>query len=82
MCACEDKLPRYVDPDKCLKCGICYLICPQTRELNEEVREKFGWSAPVGQYRDILSAQATDEKTRKVATDGGVVTALLSYMLE
>lgn len=82
MCTCEDKLPRYVDPDKCLKCGICYLICPQTRELNEEVREKFGWSAPVGQYRDILSAQATDEKTRKVATDGGVVTALLSYMLE
>lgn len=82
MCGCEDNLPRYVDPDKCFKCGICYLICPQTRELNEDVREEFGWSAPVGQFRDILSAQAADEKIRKVATDGGVVTALLSHMLE
>lgn len=82
MCGCEDNLPRYVDPDKCFKCGICYLICPQTRELNEDVREQFGWSAPVGQFRDILSAQAADEKIREVATDGGVVTALLSYMLE
>jgi len=82
MCGCEDNLPRYVDPDKCFKCGICYLICPQTRELNEDVREEFGWSAPVGQFRDILSAQATDEKIREVATDGGVVTALLSHMLE
>lgn len=82
MCGCEDNLPRYVDPDKCFKCGICYLICPQTRELNEDVREEFGWSAPIGQFRDILSAQAADEKIREVATDGGVVTALLSCMLE
>ncbi len=82
MCDCDDNLPRYVDPDKCFKCGICYLICPQTLELNEDVREKFGWSAPVGQFRDIISARATDEKIREVATDGGVVTALLSYMLE
>jgi len=82
MCGCKDNIPRYVDPDKCLKCGICYLICPQTQELNEDVREKFGWSAPIGQFRDIFSARATDEKIRAVATDGGMVTALLSYMLE
>ncbi len=82
MCECANGLPRYVDKDKCFRCGICYLICPQTQELNEEVREKFGWSAPIGIFQDILSAQATDEKIREVATDGGVVTALLSYMLE
>ena len=82
MCGCKDNLPRYVDPDKCFKCGICYLICPQTLELNDDVKEKFGWSAPVGQFRYIVSAQAVDEKIRDVATDGGVVTALLSYMLE
>jgi coenzyme F420 hydrogenase subunit beta len=82
MCSCEDNLPRYLDRDKCLKCGICYLICPQTQELNEEVAEKFGRSTPTGPLQDILPAQATDEKIREVATDGGVVTALLSYMLD
>jgi len=82
MCGCEDNVPRYTDPEKCFKCGICYLICPQTQELNEDIIEEFGWVPPYGSYRDIVSAQATDEKIREVATDGGVVTALLSCMLE
>ena len=82
MCDCFDRLPRYVDPDKCFKCGICYLICPQTHDLNEDIKQEFGWSPPIGIFREITSAQATDEEIREVATDGGVVTALLSYMLE
>ncbi|RKZ30034.1 hypothetical protein DRQ36_06825, partial [bacterium] len=82
MCGCEDNIPVYVDADKCFKCGICYLICPQTEELNEEIRHEYIWSAPEGLYRDVFSARATDEKIREVATDGGVVTALLAYMLE
>ncbi len=82
MCNCLDNLPRYTDPDKCFRCGICYLICPQTQELNEDVRAEFGWSAPIGVLRDVVSARATDSKIAEVATDGGVVTALLAYMLE
>lgn len=82
MCDCFDRLPRYIDPDKCFKCGICYLICPQTKELNEEIKQEFGWSPPIGSFREIISAQATDQEIKEVATDGGVVTALLSYMLE
>ncbi len=82
MCHCIDNLPRYTDPDKCFRCGICYLICPQTQDLNEDVKEKFGWSAPVGVFRDVVSARATDAGITEVATDGGVVTALLAYMLE
>ncbi|MCK4689872.1 MAG: Coenzyme F420 hydrogenase/dehydrogenase, beta subunit C-terminal domain, partial [Candidatus Marinimicrobia bacterium] len=82
MCGCEENVPQYVDSDKCFRCGICYLICPQTHELNEEVKDEFGWSSPIGIFRDICSAQATDGAIREVATDGGVVTALLSYMLE
>ncbi len=82
MCHCTDNLPQYVDPDKCFRCGICYLICPQTQELNEDVKAKFGWSAPVGNLRDVISARALDAKIAEVATDGGVVTALLAYMLE
>ncbi|MCK4358108.1 MAG: Coenzyme F420 hydrogenase/dehydrogenase, beta subunit C-terminal domain [Candidatus Cloacimonetes bacterium] len=82
MCDCFERLPRYIDPDKCFRCGICYLICPQTHDLNEDIKQEFGWSPPIGSFREIISAQATDEEIKEVATDGGVVTALLSYMLE
>ena len=82
MCNCIGNLPRYADSDRCFRCGICYLICPQTQNLNEDVRAEFGWSAPVGVHRDVVSARATDPGITDVAADGGVVTALLAYMLE
>ena len=78
----EDGLPRYADKDNCLECGICYLICPQTGELDEEVKSAFEWRAPIGRYESITSGRSTDEDVLKVCTDGGVVTSLLTYMLE
>lgn len=77
-----DGFPRYADEDKCLRCGICYLICPFTRDLDTEVRRRFGWRPPVGTVQTITSARATDGAILSVAADGGVVTALLLYMLE
>ncbi len=35
--------PSLISKDNCLKCGICYLICPQIKALDGEVRERFGW---------------------------------------
>ena len=78
----EDGFPRYADEDKCLRCGICYLICPLTGDLDVEVRRRFGWRPPVGTVQTITSARATDAAILSVAADGGVVTALLLYMLE
>ena len=78
----ENEVPRYIDEDNCLKCGICYLICPQTDALNTELQKKFGWEPPIGNYQRISSAQATDNKIREICTDGGVVTSLLLYLLE
>jgi len=78
----EDCFPRYADEDKCLRCGICYLICPLTGDLDVEVRRRFGWRPPVGTVQTITSARATDAAILSVAADGGVVTALLLYMLE
>jgi coenzyme F420 hydrogenase subunit beta len=78
----KDGFPRYANQEKCLECGICYLICPQTHVLKDEVREKFGWSEPVGLCQDVLSARATDAEILRVGTDGGAVTGLLLYMLE
>jgi coenzyme F420 hydrogenase subunit beta len=78
----RNELPRYINEDNCLKCGICYLICPQTDTLNVELQEKFGWKPPIGNCQKITSAHTADEKIRKICTDGGVVTSLLLYLLE
>jgi coenzyme F420 hydrogenase subunit beta len=78
----ENDLPRYVNEDNCLKCGICYLICPQTDTLNAELQEKFGWKPPIGDYQRITSAQTTNKRIMTVCTDGGVVTSLLLYLME
>lgn len=78
----EDDLPRYADEEKCLKCGICYMICPVTSELDEELQRRFGWAAPIGVYERVRSARTTDDQVHEVATDGGVVTSLLLYMLD
>jgi coenzyme F420 hydrogenase subunit beta len=78
----DDDLPQFADEDKCLECGICYMICPSTGELDAEVENRFGWRPPIGIYETVRSAQATDQAIRDVATDGGVVTALLLFMLE
>jgi coenzyme F420 hydrogenase subunit beta len=78
----NDELPTYSDESKCVKCGICHLICPQTTTLNQDLKQQFGWVAPIGVARDIRSARTTDPSIAQVCTDGGVVTALLTYLLD
>ena len=73
--------PQLVAEENCVKCGICYLICPQIKALDKEVREKFGWQKPIGMYRTITSARTTEPKVSEVCTDGGVVTSILRYAL-
>lgn len=69
--------PRYADEEKCIECGLCYTICPEIDELNEETRKSLGWSPPIGRVIETVIARATDPAIRAKATDGGVVTALL-----
>ena len=81
LVAGNDGTPVMVDESKCLHCGICYLICPQIKALDRELREKTGWKAPAGPLRKLVCARARSRKIQHVATDGGVVTALLTYAL-
>ncbi len=78
----ESGPPKYINKDKCLKCGICYFICPQTHVLNDQLNKKFSYDAPIGNQLKIASCHASSEEIRKRATDGGVVTAILNYLLE
>jgi coenzyme F420 hydrogenase subunit beta len=77
-----DGVPEFADEEKCLKCGICYLVCPQIKALDKELRKKFYWREPAGPYRALRSAKTTNPKVAAAATDGGVVTSLLMYALD
>jgi coenzyme F420 hydrogenase subunit beta len=78
--------PVYVNEDKCLECGICYHICPQTHVLDNELKNTYKFkdffSMPMGNYIDIYSSQATDAEFLKYGTDGGVVNSIINYLIE
>ncbi len=78
----EDGIPCYADVEKCIECGICYLICPEIHDLDEEQKRVVGWSAPIGRVLEVTSARALDGEIRARGTDGGVVTALLVHLLQ
>ena len=76
-----DGKPIYINEDNCLKCGICYFICPQIPIFDGELQEKYNWKPPIGNFQRVAIARATNEDIRKLATDGGVVTSLLLYLM-
>ena len=78
----ERGFPAYGEKDKCLECGLCYMVCPQTRPMKDEVDEQFQWRPPIGNFVDVFSARSAHTEVRDKATDGGVVTSLLIHMLE
>jgi len=78
----EDGFPQYKKEAECLECGLCYLICPQTIDLNDTLKDEFRWKAPIGHVEDLYSIRATSNKIQEAATDGGLVTALLVHMLK
>ena len=75
-----DGKPRYGDEDKCIECGLCYSICPEIDELDEETKQRLAWQPPIGRIIETGIARATDPDIRLKATDGGVVTALLLHL--
>ena len=77
-----DGKPVFADEEKCLKCGICYMICPNTLDLDEELKKGTKWELPIGPIKDLVSAQTTNPTVGERCTDGGVVTSLLLYLLD
>ena len=77
-----DGKPRYGDQDKCIECGLCYTICPEINELEEETRQRLQWRGPIGRVIETTIARAADPAIREKATDGGVVTALLVHLFK
>jgi coenzyme F420 hydrogenase subunit beta len=78
----ESGMPQYADRAKCIECGLCYSICPEIDEMQEETRKVAGWEPPMGRVLDTTVARAVDPAIRAKATDGGVVTALLVHLFD
>jgi len=78
----EAGFPSYADKDRCLECGLCYMVCPQTMPMREEVDEEYRWKPPIGNFINAFSARSAFKEVRERATDGGVVTSLLIHMLQ
>lgn len=78
----EDGKPRYADMEKCIECGLCYCICPEIDEFEEETRRNVAWSEPDGRIIETTVARANDPEIRRQGTDGGVVTALLLHLFD
>ncbi|HMF30657.1 MAG TPA: coenzyme F420 hydrogenase/dehydrogenase beta subunit N-terminal domain-containing protein [Candidatus Lokiarchaeia archaeon] len=78
--------PNYLNKEKCLECGICYCICPQTRILDDDLNQTYKFTdftqQPMGPFVEVLSCQATDEEFLRYGTDGGVVNSIINYLFE
>ncbi len=78
--------PVFFNEDKCLECGICYLICPQTHLLEDDLNAVHNFSdfssMPLGFVDAIYSCQATEDDFLIHGTDGGVVNSVLNFLIE
>ena len=78
--------PEYINENKCLECGICYLICPQTHVLDEDINRTYNFSdfssMPIGFIDNIYTCQANDKDFLKYGTDGGVVNSIINYLIK
>ncbi|MEW5772839.1 MAG: Coenzyme F420 hydrogenase/dehydrogenase, beta subunit C-terminal domain [Thermodesulfobacteriota bacterium] len=77
-----DGSPHYSDPEKCIECGLCYMLCPVVGELEEEAKRKALWQEPMGNVLGVSVARAKDASIREIATDGGVLTAILLRLFD
>ena len=68
--------------ENCTKCGVCYYICPQTEVLLKELNDAYCIENNLGNIVKILAAKTTNSTLEKVGQDGGVVSAILTYLFE
>lgn len=68
-----------VDPEKCSSCGLCCKVCPSVA-ANQVVTE--GGDTFHGMCLNAYIGHSTNSEIRQKSQSGGVVTALLCYLLE
>lgn len=77
-----------LDDELCMHCGLCYTCCPRSffpKILNgseDKNVQNLEFSEQFNYYREILTAQTSDEKIAQHAQDGGIVTTLLKMAFQ
>jgi coenzyme F420 hydrogenase subunit beta len=71
---------------ECISCGLCYRFCPG-REIDFDALSRTHFGCPpqdplLGYYRLLGVGRANSEEIRQRGASGGVVTALLTHLLE
>ena len=77
-----------IDDIVCMKCGICYSVCSKSFSIAQaglsisKVDKSLKFSDKINGYKNAYSASTTNEEIKKVRQDGGIVTALLEFLLQ
>jgi len=76
----------YIDEKKCTNCNLCTKVCPGSGvdfiELNERIFGKQPTNLTLGNYIRCYLGHAVSVRIRYGAASGGVITAILSFLLE
>lgn len=70
-----------VDNSKCINCNICNKVCPSVQWMEYNPKEPLV-DYMIGDLKKIVAAKTKDESILKEATSGGVITQLVSSLLE
>jgi coenzyme F420 hydrogenase subunit beta len=68
-----------IDESKCVRCGLCCEVCPSN--INNKIIFE-GEDIFCGESKGCFIGYATDTNIRQVSQSGGIVTALLCYLLD
>ena len=72
-----------INEDICISCGLCFSACPrsffptQLNNINDDDPAEIKFTDELKYYRQLCTAQTTEDRIRNVAQDGGIVTTLL-----
>jgi len=85
-CIIMKSTPPAQKGETCINCGLCEQVCPgrgiDLQSHGASLCDTARYHRGMGWIINSYSAYATEEKIRKAATSGGVVTSMLKYLLE
>ncbi len=71
-------LKATLDENKCYNCGNCRKVCPSVAENDFKIKNNI----LIGEYIECYAGYVCDHEIRRECQSGGVITALIMYLLE